>query len=156
MFRNSDAGAGRTADGRRPGCPALHHHKNDVRLLAWEGPGTQESLECLLPRSKGEWVRAAHDSWLWKESRRLGMNRLYIAVCCGWNGCHSDLEEAEGFGAFSCGVLSSTVRLRDARWVKCLSASVLWGGPFSLALPLPESKQWPLQKSKWGRSGMWH
>lgn len=32
----------------------LHHHKNDVRLLAWEGPGTQESLECLFPWSKGE------------------------------------------------------------------------------------------------------
>lgn len=26
------------------------------------------------------------------------MNRLYIVVCCGWNGCHSDLEEAGGFG----------------------------------------------------------
>lgn len=26
------------------------------------------------------------------------MNHLYTVVCCGWNGCHSDLEEDEGFG----------------------------------------------------------
>lgn len=138
MFRNSDAGAGRTADGEAARMP-LRCITIKTTWGSWLGRGLelQESLGAYSPEQKASESGAAHDSWLLKGKQEAGDESFVYSSLLwlewlpqwlrgSWRGlvlarCHSLL----------------TVRLRDARWVKCLNASVLWGGPFSSSPPTP-------------------